>query len=268
MISIYVLKMKKIILMSVILLFLTSCVQSENNVQKENTNCDQLNDSGQKIDCKKEIAVQLKDVSLCPGIGEDIDCRWDSSSPNPQCIIRRECIINIAKISNDYTVCEYISEDNKDGCYYPIALQLKDKEKCSTLGSGTAELCFQQLSPWLDGEELCGEITNLEAKDNCYFGLANDNEDPSFCRLIDDSESKSSCLKYSAGRLKDTKLCEETLDPDSCFVHMAKFNSNMDYCTHSSNRINCYSSVGYQAGCGIIINPTFKEECREFFDSE
>ena len=77
---------------------------------------------------------------------------------------------------------------------------------------------------------ICGELTDSDARDECYFNIAIENKDDSLCELIIESIPKNIC---HAIVLDNADLCEEITDSggkDICYGTYAIENEDNSIC--------------------------------------
>lgn len=70
--------------------------------------CYKINNQFKKNSCLSSVAEKIKDVSICKNmvLGQD------------EIYLKDGCIINVAKGKRDYSLCNLVSEDQRDKCNY------------------------------------------------------------------------------------------------------------------------------------------------------
>ncbi|MFA5386942.1 MAG: hypothetical protein WC322_00915, partial [Candidatus Paceibacterota bacterium] len=123
--------------------------------------CERKETAGEKNLCYQETAISNLDLSICSKIkGESESCSKDF------------CLLQIAVMKKDASICEGLQERLKDQCYYGIALFSQDYS-------------------------VCADLSSEESRDLCRMDVASAKKDPLACEAISDSLIKEACLEAS-----------------------------------------------------------------------
>jgi len=139
--------------------------------------CDKINDKWQtnKKNCYSDIAVKLKDKTICQKIPADY---------------QSYCYLRVAQETYDSNLCEFVSSK-------PDSLNIDRKAECIITTANSAKVC-QSLND--DGSN---------KKNNCFILLARHTIEISICDNIKDDNSNAICVRSVAIELKNLKMCEQ-----------------------------------------------------------
>lgn len=98
----------------------------------------------------------------------------------------------------------------------------------------------------------CGNLTDSFAKDQCYYGMAINNSDDSYCTKIKDING---CYQQVAIAKKDISICDKMVDSDlknelkgACYLQIAEALKDTTICDRltffPSYQSVCYSKIG------------------------
>lgn len=93
------------------------------------------------------------------------------------------------------------------------------------------------------------QCANETDKDDCYYELAKDELNISYCSKIVNNDLKDGCYYYIAVLRKDSSLCTNVLTIsriDSCYHDIGRLNEDIDDCnkvTNQNMKIGCISYV-------------------------
>lgn len=98
----------------------------------------------------------------------------------------------------------------------------------------------------IESEHIDGDCENAEYPDSCYYDMALNETDHTYCNGIVDAETRDDCLDEIAFEKKDISVCShiENLETrDYCYSDIAFYNENFDECDPISDdytRDDCY----------------------------
>lgn len=127
-------------------------------------------------------------------------------------------------------------------------------------------------------QDLCANVKDLYAKDDCYRDIAFRKNDSSICDQISSKSSnyeRYECYIVVAGRLKDPQICEkiQTSDKrDECLNYLGTDSNDLIICdkiTSQERKDNCYlwSAMNkkdksfFEKVCPLIITQEHKDDC-------
>lgn len=139
---------------------------------------------------------------------------------------RRKCVLSLGSSVDDPSICEYISDDDRnkrDACYYRIAVKTNDESICGLIWSGSLEY------------------------DRCYVSIIYGKKDLSLCDQIDAETTKQLCRAVVS---LDYNHCWETeYEQSHCAIEVVKLNGDVNAChdlpgdgsrDYKIHRDNCY----------------------------
>ncbi len=156
--------------------------------------CRKIEYISEKDHCIEIYAEKLEDCNEITGRSKD-NCIFDVSTKMEDCSLMQEehyksrCIIKHAEKLSD---CENLNEKYKGDCYYKIAVNKNNLSICYLISS------------------------DMDTKDKCFLGIAENLGDPEICENIRFSDRisflKNSCFVGVAVKSKDIKICERVTD--------------------------------------------------------
>ena len=113
--------------------------------------------------CYRELGHKYQSVNVCNKITKKFESYgWD---------MRNTCLLGVAEVKQDYSICENTRLDFRDMCLYIVNYTLKNPKVCEIMSDYKNE-CYFILAGSLNDISMCDKIqTNLEYKKNCYRGF-------------------------------------------------------------------------------------------------
>jgi|WetSurMetagenome_2_1015567.scaffolds.fasta_scaffold28363_4 hypothetical protein len=156
-------------------------------------------------------------------------CKADCDSRYPQ--LMELCQRAYANSCRDASICGEIPPgDNRDGCYYDLAVKTEDHLLCDMAqGNNTRLLCkagFEKNS------SICREITNADMQCDCYLNILAPTTNMSECENVFPTACKGRCFYRYAVKYDLPQLCQRTDDGsrDSCYVSVGTQNLDPAAC--------------------------------------
>jgi len=178
--------------------------------------CKNITDEKQRSECFYYASIYQKDFNLCenvtiptnPFISRD-SCyghAGDSKSIFECQMIKNPkgkdiCFQNAALMKNDILYCDYISDLGKrDYCYYQANSKLDDSSICLKITEDTLlpggmllrDKCYMETAIHKNDYTICQKMS-IDS-DNCLYQVSH-NFNKSGCEFIQDSKTKTDCLK-------------------------------------------------------------------------
>jgi len=171
--------MKKILLILAILvgLFLFGCTQNSQDICPEKT-----------TSCYTQYAIDENNSNICEMI------------KNPEV---SDCYAKISAISKDISICKKLNNEDKiTNCYQYAAQLSKDILFCDQLNKTDPNhiSCYSNVAKETANYSICDNLdynmgtSNEKGIDHCYWNIAIEKKDNSFCNKITDENLKKICL--------------------------------------------------------------------------
>src|SRR3989338_7690285 len=130
--------------------------------------------------------------------------------------VRDTCVVELAKIKNDLSVCNLIVSDK------------------------TKAYCQEELATLQNDHSLCTKITDTYWEDNCHFNLAVNNSKEVYCSLIGNTEQKEDCFTQIALDTNNALLCEFLPQEknERCIFTIAKNLGKIEICNALSGSVS------------------------------
>jgi hypothetical protein len=264
--------MKKL-LFTLLFLFIPFSVYADVNSDIEE--CRQNEWESRADDCIEDIALELKDLSICEEASYAFDCyiefalRYDDE---------RICDISIAGDSWKSTCHELVNPTTKtlegcmelmdykrqSECIFSLARQNNNAELCSDIYTPNikeqCEVFFPDWTPEPQESDIQTDtsknpcegsiVKNYISKDVCNQLQAKKTNNPQLCFYIEDIEIKEKCLATNSD---SAELCEAIQNEEtkkSCYLSAAINSGNADFCykTRDSYQEGCIRTVLHQTG--------------------
>ncbi|MBN1940830.1 MAG: hypothetical protein JW772_01465 [Candidatus Diapherotrites archaeon] len=137
------------------------------------------------------------------------------------------------EIMND-TCKQLDSPDQRDNCYFDLALERKDIQICPKIVNQTnnvlLERCYRKIAETLGDSSICEEITtNIYEKALCYQEVATATEDRTICQKIEQDSYRDTCYDRLARATKNESICDLIEHEGSrqvCHTNVARENEN------------------------------------------
>jgi len=194
--------------------------------------------------------------AVLAGASQDLCGRMDAGMSSGQGFSQKEaCYAAEAIAKNDSKLCS-----EKGGRFSTIcnaiisAANSEGLPEEQLLRCETESDCYEQIisEKGYDGSVCAKIVTNLNAKDICYSGVAEVKKDQSVCLNIKDAVKKGDCYASVAAAKGDETLCAEAVKQnknyniDSCYAAVAASKADLLICDkikNSNSKDNCYSSI-------------------------
>lgn len=184
--------------------------------------CEKIQNEIIKSSCFSEMGKKTKDISICNRATSDIDNGFcvrkialeeNNSAP---CYYAREgtfrdgCLLALAYQTLNITLCENVSQNQKDTCYQSLAITLKNSTLCDklTFNNFSKVYCHDQAILAKAYPSECASVIEEYEKDHCYWSAAIVYDNLEVCRIINNSYQRNSCIATLAVKRKDLSLCE------------------------------------------------------------
>jgi len=158
--------------------------------------------------CKKDVAVQKKDISICGLI--------NSSS------VRGGCFAFFAKDRNDFSLCEKIPKDEINGlqrrykCYLTFVKTGANITICDDLIRTEREKkdCYDEILDIDPNIDVCFKLRELSGDEkfgSCISKVARKKKDQGLCSMITANIEKKIC------KFKSSAVCQDAIDVDKIY---------------------------------------------------
>lgn len=165
--------------------------------------------------CIAEVVTVVPDESLCERISGTVT--------------EGKCYENLAVAKKDHSFCNKMPLDeygkNKsDSCIFSVAATKQDKETCKKITHPVIQSnCLKELTRKEEEKSqpeikvtpnICNDEENLISKGECYYKLAQETGNPTWCESITAYEQtlvdirKASCYLNLGKLMKDTSICK------------------------------------------------------------
>lgn len=132
--------------------------------------CKKIGDSAYRYSCISKIAAKNRDVSSCDLIPAGF---VELHYPNLNLDKKGECIIEVARLTGEKTICDTLSEsDVRDFCLIKLS--------ASTVTNNP--------------ETLCESMDKGASQDACYINVVYNSHNVSLCKRISDSSEYKRCI--------------------------------------------------------------------------
>lgn len=235
----------------------TRCYQSLALLRKDASYCEKIKRSFQtgwmhRDTCYDEVARDTQNVALCENIQNKDALTGDYVS----------CVASIKK---DVSKCPPLGEpyNGSYSCYMEVAVAKKDLSVCDLFGNDedSKSICYKNVAEErqdssiavrYDNVETCNNFTDQASKNDCFWEVANEQNNPSLCELIVPDEydlDTNQCVIQASPAMPDSSICDslkdthyDTSDKDICYFQYATTNQK-------------------PAICEKMEKASFKEEC-------
>jgi len=189
-------------------------------------------------------------------------CKADCDSKYPQ--LMELCLRAYANSCKKVSICGDIPlGDNRDGCYYDLAVKTKDVLLCDMIpGNNTKNLCKAGFDK---NASICREITNADMQCDCYLNLIMPAKNISQCENVFPAPCRGRCFYEYAVNYDMPQLCQRADDGsrDSCYRRVATENLNTFACASVQLQSNdlCYLDMAVGKKDPLICdNLTYAEK--------
>lgn len=198
-------------------------------------------------ECLIDRAVFAGDASLC------LKNKYANSS------IRSDCFIEVSKVSENISVCDYVKDGTIYQCYANVAFNTKNYSLCDKLSNlSYKNSCYLEIGKKTDDIGFCHKITNDSDKfSKCVEDIASDISNIGLCEYLNDKDGKGCRLEYYlsvASKSSSTEICDKIKKEgwsksiiENCFSYVAAYSGNESLCEkvsdHSNTRDVCYLGV-------------------------
>lgn len=206
-----------------------NCIYGSFKYSKDMSLCDRKDVT--KNLCMLRYAVANNDPSVCSTISDSVyrdDCYMQTAeaNANPQSCLgvflqdKNWCLVDVALMKNDESICRMISSRDKDSLNWCLAALRKDMSMCDSIANKVnREECYLYVAKELKDASICSTLT--EKKIMCYSRLAETTGDISLCYRIENPTSEYICYSHA-----DT-------DVDSC--HLIREHRSEDWYKYESS---------------------------------
>jgi|GEM_PF-6392213 len=130
------------------------------------------------------------------------------------------------------------------------------------------------LISWASPESKCASALLPEWRDSCYYSLAKDTMNSSYCDFVNDTSKRDACLsEMSLFNMQPTEAsCSKITDPlfrNGCFSMLAKKSNNLTYCSLIGDEMGvdqCYADAAVAlkdpSACAMIRNLEIRYTCK------
>lgn len=277
------------------------CYKDLSQKYNDESFCSKVKDDYLVNECYAELAGKINQPELCASIKEKLEAGQ----------FIENCIYTVAKNLNNPDICgKFLPITEADNCYLSVGESLNNINACRKISNqNLLALCLTRLK--LTDLTICSEINKSDkekqnicldkyfknltslskdycsqlslpdkkmeilAKDNCYYYATLKEKDYSICGLISDVRIKNSCTLFIGQQTHDPKICDLVQnynnERDVCFMALAKYYKNTDYCRESGGfRDDCLQVIAVANGaielCDGVVGPyvddKFNEEVR------
>ena len=161
-------------------------------------NCEKIQDSLPKRQCYMDVAIELKDTSICDKIQDpDINA------------LRLLCYSKIALVENNSKICELLDNSNsyRDSCFRYLGEKLGNIIYCNQISDYLSRsMCIDNLAELYQDIKYCYVGDYLSGI--CVSGVATKKDDTSLCYKVDDPVGKDQCFSILASRLRNPDICK------------------------------------------------------------
>lgn len=241
------------------IVFIVGCVEkreikSEQKKIEKLGQCKGISDMTTKDNCYFKKATEQFELTTClniQNIGLKYSC-FNEVTKNPlvcenagELLQKNDCYKFIAEGKHDISLCEKVSEEERDFCY-----------------GAYLELSKEDIS-----EDICEKIDSTFLKDDCFTKIAEEKQDAYACERIskENVDTKNYCFAVAG---VDSKFCEKIQEStkNSCFLWIARKKKDSSICMKvDSLYLNtCYNSVAVAAMDPLIcesLNPDPRNGC-------
>jgi hypothetical protein len=280
--------MKKCILL--LLLFLPGCIF----VDRSPNRCYHLWDPSQKDECLVIVASETLNISKCGEINKtDVSERCyalllskgieenSSTCSKLSGVMMDECFSRIAAKNNDSSACVNINSSYyRDNCFSKVALALNRPDLCDSISANASmhackNQAYMQLAVKNKDPEFCklliseNEESQPDVADSCFFSMAKELNETSYCNQISNAFSKELCR---TGKI-DPASCNQISNPQgkqACLYISAVYSKDPNACAtlpSQSMKDNCYMQVARDTKnnkiCSFISAAILREQCNQ-----
>lgn len=136
----------------------SNCKLSNSIIEQDLSICEDIDGHTQKVDCFIYQAILRQDESICEMIEHE----------TAELELREGCITGVAKVKEDVSLCEKLSESRADDCVLGIAIQTKNPDNCEQIENQlTKDNCIKQIAVIIKDNSLCDTIEDDFYKDAC-----------------------------------------------------------------------------------------------------
>ncbi len=167
--------------------------------------CTEILDEEKKANCVEEVAVRLKNASVCDLIPEDS---------------YRILKTNYANMPDHYFNISY-----RDGCYQEVGIETSDYLSCNLISSSLANLCYSNVAENTRNMSLCFKVSSPYTRSTCVSDFAQEKRDSSICKILDDPIDFDYCIIDYASSLYDSSVCDQLNGTDRV-AHCKKISVN------------------------------------------
>tara|TARA_Y100000310_G_C20667689_1_gene808508 strand:- start:449 stop:1330 length:882 start_codon:yes stop_codon:yes gene_type:complete len=224
----------------------------EQLIEEESINnasfCNTVNGAWLKNHCNWVLAEKNRDVSLCENISNDTNFKN----------AKENCVVQVAKSLDDASLCELaVSEENgerdKYRCYFTFATRQNDFSLCGKIIDPPLEEfysqdnCSKEVATGLGDSSKCGELTDIDIKDSCYFEFARKDSNLQLCENISNSDNKLYCEAIVSADDSKCNVIQNIGTKDKCYLVVA-------------------SEANDPSLCEEIQNATVRNLCEKYFE--
>ncbi len=154
--------------------------------------CDFINNKDEKDGCYNDFNKKNNIETLSEK--EMLDCEKEGEGSGGWSRMSG-CYQNLAITKNDFTICDFVQDDQLNFSY-------------------SRDACIKEIAEKNQDIEICDKIDIKYPKEWCYAAIASSLQDISLCKNIDTEITRDICF-YSVAYLKKQKsLCEKIKDED------------------------------------------------------
>lgn len=198
--------------------------------------------------------------------GQD-KCKWLQGAARDDCYsqqlrcskiesaqVRDSCVVELAKLKNNYTLCGTLIMNPKTQAY-----------------------CREQLAIQQNDHLLCYDIDDFYWQDNCHSELAIRNNIYVFCSVIGNDKQRHECYLTIALAINSTQPCEGLPEKErgECIFQVARNVQDIELClllNHPVNRDACRLRIAKDTHdssiCETMDTTMVQDACREYFLGE
>lgn len=249
-------------------------------------------------DCYWNIMLGLNDSSLCNFLLSDDreqECLtyWGQLTEDEEFSLticegltdlnlQTDCFNNLAIKDNNYLVCNYLSDENRDSCMFSLIDYIDENVSlsfCEEILWANKDDCYKKMALEKMDENLCLEVFDFSSKEDCFYDLAIEAMNPDLCEEVEktriNSLRQNACFKQVAFNSKEAEVCERVeLEEEyfECYYDLALDLESYSICNLITKFTHIYSYSNYPLQQMCIKNYAAETgtqlACSEVVDSE
>ncbi|MCR4335292.1 MAG: hypothetical protein NUV57_02025 [archaeon] len=235
------------IIFLVLLLSTSGCLTKKGSLQDRFTNNNNDTNAPANGNAENSGNASNNNQEVIKNIDDKIDeCFLESNDAKVD-----SCLIDLAKVEKNDSLCEKITLLSKDRCYLDVGVLKKEEVICGKIESTSVkEECLSEVGLKTNDASTCAKIiSSQEKRDACYYNSGRQNKNSETCKKIFDSTTRDECYISVAGSTKEYSFCNS--------VSLRKTSEGIQ-------RDLCYEATGKQLNgeiCATIFDEEFRANC-------